>query len=154
MKTKRRAISGLLQVAMIVGIVIIFAGILFAFAGDIFDAQTTAGSVSLQKILIQGAGADSYLSANVKNTGNSEVTALSVKIMLDTDSDTAGMQPFAQQLSPLPLAPGMTASVHALVVDSAGAAMAVTAGTEVAALIEATTAGGSRISEPVTVRAR
>ena len=151
---KRRAISGLLQVAMIVGIVIIFAGILFAFAGDIFDAQTTAGSVSLQKILIQGAGADSYLSANVKNTGNSEITALSVKIMLDTDSGTAGMQPFTQDLSPLPLAPGMTASVHALVVDSAGDAMAVTAGTEVAALIEAATAGGSRISEPVTVRAR
>lgn len=139
---------------MIVGIVIIFAGILFAFAGDIFDAQTTAGSVSLQKILIQGAGAESYLSANVKNTGNSEITALDVKVMLDTDSSTAGLQPFAQALAPLPLSPGMTASVHALITDSAGGAMTVTAGTEVAALIEASTAGGSRISEPVTVRAR
>lgn len=139
---------------MIVGIVIVFAGILFAFAGDIFDAQTTAGSVSLQKILVQGAGADSYLSANVKNTGNSEITSLDVKIMLDTDSATSGMQPFTQTLSPLPLAPGMTASVHALITDSAGDAMAVRAGTEVAALIEASTAGGSRMSEPATVRAR
>lgn len=139
---------------MIVGIVIIFAGVLFAFAGDIFDAQTTAGSVSLQKILIQGAGGDSYLSANVKNTGNSEITSLDVKIMLDTDSSTDGMQPFSQALAPLPLSPGMTASVHALIADSAGGSMTVKAGTEVAALIEASTAGGSRMTEPVTVRAR
>ncbi len=50
---KRRRINGLMQVAMIVGIVIIFAGVLFTFAGDIFDVQTVAGSVSLQKILVQ-----------------------------------------------------------------------------------------------------
>ena len=139
---------------MIVGIVIIFAGILFAFASDIFDIQTTADSISMQKVTIQKAGSEAYVSAVVKNTGNRAITDLDVNIMLDTDSSATGLQPFKLELEPSPLDPGVTATKYNKLVDSTGADIAVAHGQEISVVIEATTTDGSNLSESFTVRAQ
>ena len=151
---KRRGISGLMQVAMIVGIVIIFAGILFAFAADIFDVQTVAGSVSLQKVFVQQVGAESFLSVNIKNTGNSDITTIEARLMIDTDPDTAGIQPFVASITPVPLVPGVTGSAYERIVDTSGDAIQLRTGQEIAVAIDATTSDGSELTEPATVRVR
>ena len=151
---KRRGISGLMQVAMIVGIVIIFAGVLFAFAGDIFDIQTVADSVSLQKIFVQNVGDETYLSVNAKNTGNSEITSLVVVVLADTDTATNGVQPFVTSITPSPLKPGMTGSVYEKLEKADGSNIGFSTGQEIAVVLNATTTEGSQLSEPVTVRVR
>ena len=151
---KRRGISGLMQVAMIVGIVIIFAGTLFAFAGDIFDVQTIADSVSLQRVTIHTVGGETFVSASVKNTGNTEITDISVRVMVDINSSTTGIQPFEAELDPSTLNPGMTGSSYAKMVDSNGADITLSTGQEVAVIIEATSTDGSKLTDPVTVRVR
>ena len=151
---KRRAISGLMQVAMIVGIVIIFSGILFTFAGDIFDVQTVADSISLQKITVQKVGDETFVSANIKNTGNTEITDLEVMVMTDTDSTTSGIQPFEVAVNPATLTPGMTGSVYEKIVDSSNTDIVLSSGQEIAVVIGATSTDGSQLTEPVTVRVR
>ena len=151
---KRRAISGLMQVAMIVGIVIIFSGILFTFAGDIFDVQTIADSISLQKITVQKVGDETFVSANIKNTGNTEITDLEVMVMTDTDSTTSGIQPFEVAVNPATLTPGMTGSVYEKIVDSSSTDIVLSSGQEIAVVIGATSTDGSQLTEPVTVRVR
>ena len=151
---KRRAISGLMQVAMIVGIVIIFSGILFTFAGDIFDVQTIADSISLQKISVQKVGDETFVSANIKNTGNTEITDLRVMVMTDTDSTTSGIQPFEVAVNPATLTPGMTGSVYERIVDSSSTGIVLSSGQEIAVVIGATSTDGSQLTEPVTVRVR
>ncbi len=151
---KRRGISGLMQVAMIVGIVIIFAGVLFTFAGDIFDVQTVAGSVSLQKILVQKVGSETFVSVNVKNTGNSEITSLEALVMVDTDSAQSGVQPFVLFVKPSTLTPGMTGSAYEKILDTDGDSIPFTSGKSVAVVINATTADGSRLTEPTATRVR
>ena len=151
---KRRAISGLMQVAMIVGIVIIFSGILFTFAGDIFDVQTIADSISLQKISVQKVGDETFVSANIKNTGNTEITDLQVMVMTDTDSTTSGIQPFEVAVNPATLTPGMTGSVYERIVDSSSTDIVLSSGQEIAVVIGATSTDGSQLTEPVTVRVR
>ena len=151
---KRRGISGLMQVAMIVGIVIIFAGVLFSFASDIFDVQTIAGSVSLQKIFVQQVGSEAFVSVNIKNTGNGDITALETQVMVDTDLATAGVQPFTVSLVPSPLTPGTTGSAYEKIVNADGTATSFTAGQEIAIVVRATTADGSQLIEPATVRVR
>lgn len=153
-KKRRRGISGLMQVAMIVGIVIIFAGVLFSFASDIFDVQTIADSISLQTVTLQSVNSDTYLSANIKNTGNTDVTGLRVQVLVDTDSTTRGVQPFVADILPSPLRPGMTGSVHEIVIDNSGDSITLATGSEVAIMINATTIDGSYLTEPVTVRVR
>ena len=151
---KRRGISGLMQVAMIVGIVIIFAGVLFTFAGDLFDVQTATGAISVQKVFLQKVGSDTFVSVNVKNTGNSDIDSLDVEVMVDTDSVSSGVQPFTKSISPLPLVPGMTGSAYAKIVDSADDSIVFSSGQSVSVVINAETADDSSIIEPATVRVR
>ena len=151
---RRRGISGLLQVAMIVGIVIIFAGILFVFAGEIFTVQTITDSIAMQKIHMQKVGNETFVSANVKNTGNHEITSVSIQVMIDADPDTAGVQPFTTQVSPAPLEPGITGSAYEKLVDSDGDDIALSTGQEVAIVLRATAVDGSSLTEPVSVRVR
>lgn len=151
---KRRGVSGLMQVAMIVGIVIIFSGVLFAFVGDIFDVQTITDSIALQKITIQHIGAETFVSVNAKNTGNNDVTSLQLQVMTDTDADASGVQPFTVPITPSPLSPGITGSAYAKLVDSAGDNIVLPVGKKIAVVLNATTADGSTLTEPTTVRVR
>ena len=136
---------------MIVGIVIIFAGVLFSFAGNIFNAQTITDSISMQKVIVQRVGAESFLSANVKNTGTVDVTGLEARVWIDTDP-APGLQPFVAPLSPLPLAPGMTGSAYVGITDSDGDPVSLQSGRQVAVIINATTADGSLLTESVSAR--
>ena len=143
-----------MQVAMIVGIVIIFAGILFNFAGDIFSVQTVTDSISLQKVFIQNAGDETFISANIKNTGTTNIIDLDVVVLTDTSTSKSGLQPFVTSVSPSPLQPGMTGSVYTKLVDTNGSSIRLPTGQDIAVTINATTIDGSQLSEPVTVRAR
>ncbi len=151
---KRLGISGLMQVAMIAGIVLIFSGTLFTFAGDIFDVQTIAGSVSLQKIFVQQVDDETFVLINIKNTGNSDITELEAQLMQDTDSVTPGIQPFIISPSSSPLKPGMSGSAYEKIVDTDGDAISFVSGKEIAVIVNAITADGIKIIEHVTVRVR
>ncbi len=150
---KRRGVSGLMQVAMIVGIVIIFSGVLFTFAGDIFDVQTVADSISLQKVFVQKVGDETFISVNTKNTGNSDITEIDVRVMVDTNPAN-GVQPFTTSISPSPLRPGMTGSAYERLTNSDGTNVDLSTGSEIAVILNATTTDGSMLTEPVTVRVR
>ena len=141
-----------MQVAMIVGIVIIFAGLLFSFASDIFDIQTTADSISMQRVTIQKAGTESYVAATIKNTGNRVLNELSVNVLLDINANSTGIQPFRLTPSPVPLDPGMSASGYARLVDDASQPIAITHGQEVSVVIDGETADGGTLTESFTVR--
>ncbi len=149
---KRRGISGLMQVAMIIGIVIIFAGILFAFASDIFEIQTTADSISLRKVFVQKVGEEAYLSASIRNVGTSAIDSVSVDVLVDTDTNTTGIQPFVMDVNPSPLEPGVTASGYEKIVDSDGDDIALTYGQDLSIVVRGNTTGGSMLSELSTVR--
>lgn len=149
---RRRGISGLMQVAMIVGIVIIFSGLMFTFASDIFSVQTISDSLSLQKVFVQSVGQETYVSVNAKNTGNTDISSMEALVMVDTDSSATGVQPFKLDIDPSPLRPGITGSAYAKIVDSSNANIVMSTGAEVIVVLNATTADGSAIVNPVTVR--
>lgn len=136
---------------MIVGIVIIFAGVLFSFAGNIFNVQTVTDSISMQKIIVQKVGSESFLSANVKNTGTVDIVRLEARVWVDTGS-ASGVQPFVTALVPSPLAPGMTGSVYTEIVESDGDNISLPSGRQVAVIINATTADGSLLTETISTR--
>lgn len=152
--TKRRGISGLMQVAMIMGIVVIFAGVLVAFASEIFTTYTMSDSIAIQQLYIHNADGATYLSVNVKNTGNHDLQTVALDIMVDIDSTTAGLQPHTTTITPLPLSPGITGSAYEKLEDSGGADLVLPAGKEVALVLKATSVDGSIISEPTTVRVK
>lgn len=143
-----------MQVAMIMGIVVIFAGVLFAFAGDMLSVQTVNNSVAMQRIYLHNAGGETYVSANVKNVGNQDATGAKLRVLLDTDPAAAGMQAFEAPVLPSPLGPGMTGSVHARIEYANGTAFSLRAGEEAAAVLEATAPDGSILAEPATARVR
>ena len=151
--TRRRGISGLMQVAMIVGIVIIFAGVLFSFAGNIFSVQTVTDSISMQKVLVHKVAGTAFLSANVKNTGTVDIIGLQASVWVETDGNSGnGIQPFTASLRPVPLAPGMTASVYTEITESDGSPISLSSGREVAVIVNATTADNSLLTETVSAR--
>ena len=151
---KRRGISGIMQVAMIVGIVVIFAGALFVFANDIFTIHTTSNVLAMQKIDIYDVNSEAYVSANVRNLGNQDVDNVMLKVLLDTDESTPVLDSFDLPISPQLLSPGMSGSVQSKITHVNGTSFDLRQGIEVAVVLEGTVADGSTISESGIVRVR
>lgn len=151
---RRRGISGLMQVAMIVGIVVIFASVLFAFANEIFTVQTTSNSIAMQRVHMYNANGETYVAANVKNTGNHEISGVTLSVLVDTDPDTADIEPFERDITPSVLEPGVAGSVHERLTFANGTAFGLTTGQEAAVVIEATSSDGSLVAESAAVRVR
>lgn len=153
-KRRRRGISGLMQVAMIVGIVVIFAGALFVFANDIFTVHTTNNTLAMQRVHIYDVGGEAYVSANIKNMGNQDVEQVTLRILMDADPGTAELDSFDLALSPSLLKPGMSGSAQSKLAYANGTAVSLASGTEVAAVLEGMSVDGSTISEPAIIRVR
>jgi len=143
-----------MQVALIVGIVVVFAGVLFTFASEMFTVQTTTNSIALQQVHMYNVNGQTYVSANIKNTGNHDIQNIKLKVLLDTDASTDGLQPFVVSLSPSTLGPGVTGSVNANVLYTNGTAFSLQVGEEAPVVLEAVSPDGSVISEPAAIRIR
>lgn len=153
-KKERRAISGILQVILIVAIVIIAAASLAVFALDLVDTGTIMDSVEVGKMSLSKAGGDTYVAATIQNNGNTAITSASIQVQIDTDSATAGIQPFTTVVSGAPFEPGETFSVYQLVVDSSNTAISMTTGDTYHVIINAVSATGSTVTDPIKVRVR
>ena len=151
---KRRGISGLMQVAMIVGIVVIFAGALFVFASEIFTVQTTTNSIAMQRAHVYDVDGEAYVSVNVKNVGNNSVENTTLKVLIDTDPDTDDLDAFEIKILPLRLEPGMSGSAYSKITYTDGDPVSVQSGQEIATVLETVSSDGSVVSEPVVIRVR
>ena len=151
---ERRAISGILQVLLIVAIVIIAGASLAVFALDMVDIGTIMDSVEVGKTTLSKASAGTYVSTTVQNNGNTAITSANVIVQIDTDASTAGIQPFTVAATGAPFDPGDTFSVYELIIDSGSTAIPMTAGDTYHVVIEATSSNGSVVTDPVRVRVR
>ena len=151
---ERRAISGILQVLLIVAIVIIAGASLAVFALDMVDIGTIMDSVEVGKTTLSKASAGTYVSTTVQNNGNTAITSANVIVQIDTDSGTAEIQPFTVSATGAPFDPGDTFSVYELIVDSGSTAIPMTAGDTYHVVIEATSSNGSVVTDPIRVRVR
>ena len=151
---RRRGISGIMQVAMIMGIVVIFAGALFVFANDIFTIHTTSSILVMQKVNVYDVNNEAYVSANVKNLGNQDVKDITLKVLLDIDESTPALDTFDLVLSPSLLGPGMSGSTQSKITYVNGTSFDLQQGIEIAIVLEGTTADGSTISESGVIRVR
>jgi len=152
--SKRRALSQMMGVIILVGITVAIGGVLaYTFIGQT-DTLTQSDSVTPSNVAITKVGAVSYISANIKNTGNTDVNNMEILVEVDTDSATSGVQPFEAVFSPALIQPGQTGTVKAAVIDNAGVDISMTAGSKILVTINGTTANGGSISYPSAIRVR
>ena len=118
----------MIAVILLVGITVAMGGVLaYVFIGQT-DTLTQSDSVTPSSVAIIDVGSTSYVSANVKNTGNADVSDLKIIVQVDTDSGTSGIQTFEADFSPTTIAPGQTATVNAAIVDNASADISMSSG--------------------------
>ena len=103
---------------------------------------------------IYDVGNEAYVSANIKNIGNEDVSQITLKILLDTDPATPDLDSFDLPLSPSLLSPGMSGSAQSKLVYTNGTSIQLQSGGEIAAVLEATSADGGTISESAIIRVK
>lgn len=144
----------MLAAVLLIGITVAMGGVLaYVFMGQM-DTLTQSDSVTPSNVSIVDVGSSSYISANVKNTGNGEITDLEIIVEVDTDSGTGGVQPFEANFNPTTLQPGQTSTVNAEIVDTGSSPISMSAGQEYLVTVNGTTADGGNISYPSATRVR
>jgi len=144
----------MIAVILLIGITVAMGGVLaYVFIGQT-DTLTQSDSITASNVAIVDVGATSYVSANVKNTGNADVTGLNILVQVDTDSGTAGIQPFEASFNPSTISPGQTATVNTAIIDNTSADISMSAGEKYLVTVNGTTADGGNISYPTPVRVR
>ncbi len=144
----------MIAVILLVGITVAMGGILtYVFLGQT-DTLTQSDSVTPSNVALIKVGSASHVSANIKNTGNADVLSMEVLVGVDTDAGTGGIQSFTANFSPATIQPGQTATVNAVIVDSTGADISLSSGSQYLVTINGTTADGGNISYPTSVRVR
>ena len=144
----------MIAIILLVGITVAMGGVLaYVFIGQT-DTLTQSDSITASNVAIIDVGSTSYVSANVKNTGNADVNGLNIIVQVDTDSGTGGIQPFEANFNPTTIAPGQTATVNTVIVDNASADISMSSGEKYLVVVNGTTVDGGNISYPISVRVR
>ena len=143
---KRQAISGIMQVLILVGIVGALGGIILTTSTDLTTNMLSSDALEIKKITIKNTDTASHITGIVKNSGSSDVVGLEVTIDLGSGNT------FTQVFNPSDLRSGMTSSVSAMITDTNGDSVFLTTGQKVIVIVEATTANGSVISETLSIR--
>lgn len=88
------------------------------------NTASLKGALTIETLsLVKQSNGEEYISITIKNSGNKAFVSTAINLQIDTDSTTAGIQPFTANPIPTALTPGQTASVMAQIVDSNGAAI-------------------------------
>lgn len=146
--------SPMIAVIILIGITVAMGGVLaYVFMGQT-DTLTQSDSVTPSSISLIKVGSTSFVSANVKNTGNADVNNLEIIVEVDTNTGSPGIQPFSIDFSPSTIRPGQTATVNAKIVDNVNAVISMTSGIQYLVSVNGTTADGGNISYPTAVRVR
>lgn len=144
----------MIAVILLIGITVAMGGVLaYVFIGQT-DTLTQSDSITASNVAIIDVGDTSYVSANVKNTGNADVSNLEVIVEVDTNSGTSGIQPFEASFNPATISPGQTSTVNIAITDTASADISMSAGEKYLVTVNGTTADGGNISYPTSVRVR
>ncbi len=150
---KRKAISTAILTLILIGIAV-GAGLL------VYNTfQSGASTVAMKSVvtiehvsLVKTNTGDSFLSLTIKNEGNKKLTSSSANLQVDTDTATAGIQPFAMTPSPQALNPGQSASAYQRVQDSAGNAITnLVIGQTIPIVVTATAEDGSTVKTSTSV---
>jgi len=143
---QRQAISPLIAVVLLIGIVAVGGGALLIGVTDTIKTAMLVDSIDIKEINIQNTDTASYITATVKNNGNSGLSTL--KVIVDLGDDTT----FEANFDPADLNSGVSSSVREKITDSAGTDVYLTAGTKYLVEVTATTSNGGIISETIGIR--
>jgi len=144
----------MIAVIILVGITVAVGGILsYAFLGQT-STLTQSDSVTPSNMSIIKVGSTAHISANIKNTGNTDVTGMTVLVEVDADTATPGVQAFTVNFNPSTIQPGQSASVRAVIVDETGADISMPSGSQYLVSVNGITADGGSISYPIAIRVR
>jgi len=143
----RQAMSGIIVVALIIGVSVALASSLCIFGADWMETMMSVDSIDIQSIAIKNTNTDSYISATVKNSGNSDITSLSIVVY---DGET---KLDSHDFSPSSIKTGITTSVIGVLTDTDGTKKhPIDSGKTVLVEISATVSNGGKITETRTVR--
>jgi flagellin-like protein len=152
---RRRGISPAITSIILIGVAVA-AGIGgYTVYASTANTASLKGTLTIESIsVIKQSNGQEYLSLTIKNSGNKAFTSSSVNLQIDTNSALTGIQPFSASLLPAKLNPGQTASVTALIINSAGSAItSQNVGDVLPIEVLATTTDGSTIRELTSVLA-
>jgi hypothetical protein len=150
---KRRGLSPAITTLIILGIAVIAGVAVFQNFQSQSSVASARGAITVENLaLIKNPSGELWLSATIKNSGNKQIVSTAVNLQVDTDSGTAGIQPFLANPSPASLNPSQTASVFVRVVDSTGSPItSVNVGQSIPVEIRGTTPDGSVLTTPTSV---
>lgn len=152
--TQRRAMSPLIGVMLAIGMTVAVGGIVGISMMNQTDTLTQSDAVIPSNVSITKVGATSYISANIKNIGSSDVSLMSIEVQVDADTTTNGVQPFTAPFEPSTITPGQTTTVKTAILDSSSSNISMSQGSKYLVTIAGTTADSGAISYPISIRVK
>lgn len=150
---KRRALSPAITTLILLGVAIAGGVTVLTVFNSQSSVAAVKGAITIESMsLIKNSSGETWLSVTIKNAGNKEIDTSAVNLQVDTDTGTAGLQPFTVNPTPQVLNPAQTASIFTRVDDSGGSPLTgLNLGQNIPVEILGTTPDGSTISVPSSV---
>jgi hypothetical protein len=149
----RCGISPAITSIILIGVAVAAGVGTYAVYASAANTSSLKGALIVEAIsLVKQSNGEEYISVTIKNSGNKAFVSSLVNLQIDTNTVTAGVQPFSANLVPAALSPGQTASITARIVNSTGAAItSQNIGDTFPVEIVATTTDGSTIRSLTSV---
>ncbi len=145
-RKSRQAISPLIATVILIAATITVGSFLILSSTDMVKTSMLVDSIDIRGINIQNTDTASYITANVKNDGNSDLTGVKIIILLPND-DT-----FEAVFNPVDIRSGITTSINTMIKDESGNPVYLPTGAKYLVEIRADTTGGGIVSETVGLR--
>ncbi len=134
--------SNILATLVLIGAAVVGGGLLLVLSTDMINTQFANESIGITSAKISNTNVESWLTISIKNTGNSQINTLAVKV-----NGLNSTAVFVASFTPDTLSPSkgtaLTADLGELVVE----------GTSVLVVVSGvSSSGGGIISEAITVR--
>ncbi len=176
--TKRRALSPILAVMLLLGLTVVGAGTAAVLFSDVSDNALSVSAVEINDARAYNTGDQAYMSLGVKNTGTNAAEDLKVSVLLECNGgsgagsgyETCSTAKLGKGLGPggfksedvgtiTDLAPGQSASVSGIIQISNGTGTApapvrMSAGEQYVIQVEGRTSSDEVIVQTATVRVR